>query len=161
MDALQLCEDFLQQKAAMEEQGLILLVRGASPPLHHARARFSPASRPPLASDARAPPSGGCFPRVVQQRLTQHVLLVVRCLLCLGTSSPPLAAARFLPQRVAIQLNFCSTCPLVHRAHRGAAAAAARAARRRSTTRAVPARGREGVHVYVPARGRNLIRDSE
>jgi hypothetical protein len=59
-------------------------------------ARFSPASRPLLASDACATTAGGKFPRVVQQR---HALLlvVVRGLLWLGTPSPPCplcAAAR-------------------------------------------------------------------
>ena len=74
---------------SVPEQGLILLVCGARPPpIKHA-----PVSRPlplPLASDARAATAGGCFPRVVQQRLTQHALLVGHSIqLCLGTPPPP------------------------------------------------------------------------
>ena len=71
------------------------------PPPHFVRARFSPASRPLLASDACATTAGGGFPPVtppvIQQQHALLLLVVVRGLLWLGTPSPPCplcAAAR-------------------------------------------------------------------
>ena len=82
------------------------------PPPHFVRARFSPASRPLLASDACATTAGGGFPRVIQHQHALLLLVVVRGLLWLGTPSPPCplcAAAR--GDSAQSTHSFVTSCP--------------------------------------------------